>query len=147
MGRGLSELQRSILRLALHNRKAEGLGPTVKPGSPEGMDVYKWEVLESAYGFGEHRKLDWKGRFAAEVRWTGSGFEAGRNVGFGQLYSRSAMGPGRYHAAHAAVSKAFRRLEARGLAEWPVFGLKLTAKGVEVAERLSVKIEEILPHP
>jgi hypothetical protein len=27
MGRGLSELQRSILRLALHNRTAEGLGP------------------------------------------------------------------------------------------------------------------------
>src|SRR4051794_32575506 len=27
MGRGLSELQRSILRLAMHNRTAEGLGP------------------------------------------------------------------------------------------------------------------------
>jgi hypothetical protein len=152
MGRGLSELQRSILRLALHNRTAEGLEPILDRPPRGGADVYAWEVLESAYGFREHRRLDWSGK-PAETRYGSSSgnFAGHRKPGGEPLFSRSAIGPRRYNAAHVAVSKAFYRLQERGLAKGFIFGgkaagLKLTAEGVEMAERLSANHEATLPH-
>jgi len=144
MGRGLSELQRSILRLALHNRTAEGLKPILESGSSDGADIYAWEVLESSYGFGKHLRATT--RYGSQY-----GDRAGhRKPGGEALFSRSAIGASRYKAAHVAVTKAFRRLEERGLVKRFIFGgkaagLKLTADGVEMAEQLSANYVANLP--
>jgi hypothetical protein len=125
MGRGLSDLQGTILRLALANRPDGG-----RPGAAtSGADVVTAEVLAALWG------LEFK-----------------RSRGLGsQHHSKAAVGVRRYNAAHAAVSRAFARLEQRGLvaivsgtySRWS--GVNLTAAGVAEAERLSVKTAAILP--
>jgi hypothetical protein len=71
-------------------------------------------------------------------------------------FEREAIGRVRYDAARAAVSRAFRRLEARGLAELYVMvggrraGLRLTDAAVEAASKLgqpTVKTSARPPEP
>jgi hypothetical protein len=120
MGRGLSDLQKTILRLALANREAEG--------DPCWYDVGYVEVLATHFGF--------------EPRWPLRRRDGKREL-FGHPFSKAAIGADRYDAAHATLARAVRRLEARGLAmgvldvEFRQAGVNLTAEGVAVARELS----------
>jgi len=115
MARGLSDFQKRILVLAYEKREQKV------------SHLLTAEVLASVYQW-PIRERGWP--FKSEI-------QHGR-----QNFSRQAIGPGRYEAARASVSKAFRRLEARGLvvrlvgamALWA--GVSLTEEGVRVAQKI-----------
>ena len=114
MGRGLSELQRTALAIAYRNRQAGGVSDR------NTVDAYYAEIMAEHYGFTPHPRVDLH--------------SPGR-----QHFSRSKIGPERYDAAKAALSRAMKRLEERGLvvvaqganSHWS--GIELTDAGVQAA--------------
>jgi len=129
VGRGLSELQKTILRLGNENRVREH-----RPTGGGGADVYRSEVLAEVYGF--------ESRFARDDE--GAAQTARRHFARQQFWPAD-VGESRYIAGSAAVCRAMKRLEDRGLvvlmqgtfARWA--GADLTEAGVAEAERLSSK--------
>ena len=122
MGRGLSDLQKSILLQAY--KKLEQIG-RYNDQSITGM-LLPSEVLAEFYGW--------------ETQIEDSGHE---EIYIGsQLFSKEEIGSNRYNSARAAVSKAFQRLEARGLVErvhttqGSHVAIKLLHDGIEAAKRL-----------
>ena len=118
MGRGLSPLQRTVLTLALRNHDAEQRA--FEPA--EGADVYVPEVYVAAYG--------WVVRDPRRARHPG--MKADPPPGGWR---------GNARAVRAAVARATKRLEARGLVRrvyhaWS--GAALTPAGYTAAQRLSV---------
>jgi hypothetical protein len=119
MGRGLSDLQRAILRLALTNR--------ADPHRRAQVDLYTAEILVDLYHWPTTVPL-------------------ARGPGL-QHFDRDAIGHDRYNTVRASVSRALRRLEDRGLiarydgvtARWT--GLRLTDQGLTTAEHLFVNTE------
>lgn len=130
MGRGLSDLQRAILQLAARNIESGELKPTE-------THLYTYEVMWSVYGFSEHGK-----DFHSPIHYSNDGRER-RSPGR-HHFDQQAIGEKRYQAAAAAISRAFRRLEERGLASryngaiawWA--GIKLTDEGLTVARAITV---------
>lgn len=126
MARGLSDLQKSILIQAY--KKLEQIGAYVD-GKYYGM-LFTAEVLAEYYGF-EMQILYWQ-----------DGEPVLKDIDIGsQNFSKEQIGSKRYNSANAAVSKAFQRLEARGLITryYSITGhvlLKLTKRGIEMAKRL-----------
>ena len=125
MGRGISRLQKDILRIAMANRVAEAADdPT------DGADIYPAEILEShfafipLYGPGRHR---WRARRRDRARYYSA-----------RIFSRSEIGAARYNAGSAATSRALSRLAARSLVVqvrgdgWR--GYDLTSTGAKAAE-------------
>ena len=107
MGKGLSELQKSILKMAYRDR-GEGSG-YVKNGG----------VLIEVYGFPFH----------SPSVYTTSGTP--------QIFKRQEIGISRYRSASVSVVKAFNRLVKRGLAIRKYnHGIILTEKGVKVTRAL-----------
>jgi hypothetical protein len=157
MGRGLSPLQRTILRLAYKNYVAENrqrddseerarhvktmMSQLGSPGSEtyrtvkmlssgkSGADVYFAEVLVEYYGWTPSSPYALKDR-------------DGRRVPGGKKFIPEEIGDNTYHTAHAAVSRAALRLEQRGLvtrmcgayAKWA--GVNLTPAGISIAKQL-----------
>ena len=120
VGKGLSELQKAVLRLACENRERGQGGRVLADGSQIGTDVTYPQVLAGYFG--------WEA--------------AGSRSRFYQ-FSKKEIGEKRYRSAMASLSRAFGRLEARGLIErthslmaagWT--GADLTDEGREVARRL-----------
>jgi hypothetical protein len=111
MGKGLSELQKSILKMALRNRnKRNGTG-----------DVRNREVLIKFYGFPFH---------SPSINTTS---------GSPQIFRRTEIGISRYQSASVAVVKAFNRLAKRGFAIRKYnHGIILTEEGNEKAKVLSL---------
>ncbi len=117
----MSELQKTILRLA-HENRARGQGARMSPHGQMGTDVTYPQVLAGYFGWEdtEHRR------------------------GFGFYhFSKKHIGEKPYRSAMASLSRAFGRLEARGLvalthsqmaAGWT--GADLTDKGQAVASTL-----------
>lgn len=150
MGRGLSHLQREILRLAYQNRQeavrayADAQAhPDRYPGRPtvwgryqgleylatEGPDVRPHHVLGELYGFSEHTVKMWRGR---PIPWSQL-----RNVLYGQKkFDREEIGLARYASATSATKKALERLVRRGLLTREGWGYRLTDRGQAVAEGL-----------
>ena len=135
MGRGLSELQQSILRLAYRNRRerlakiaeseAGGHEHAVLTRGVGSVDLYFPEVLREHFGWDVH-SIWWSPERGERPRW-------------GQSFSMRQIGERRYHSAHSSLSRAVVRLEARGLVERRyhcLTGLDLTDQGVEEAEKL-----------
>ena len=121
MGRGLSLLQRTVLTLALRNHDAEQRA--LEPA--EGADVYVPEVYVAAYG--------WVVRDRRRARCHGMKADPPRGGWRGNE-----------RAVRAAVARATRRLEARGLVRrvynvWS--GADLTPAGYAAAQRLSVNAD------
>lgn len=115
MGRGLSPLQQTILRLAYQNRMADsGYQDEAR------ADVFYCEIFESHYGW----PSIWKNSRKAH----------------GQKFTKAEVGERQYNAAHAAVSRAALRLEQRGLVtcvrgfSWA--GVNLTEAGNRIAKEL-----------
>jgi hypothetical protein len=117
----LSRLQRWMLAQAYHNRTAEG-----QAGRKGGADLYHGEVLAGFYGF--------RYQHPRNPEMDNRRFLAG-----GPHFRPKVIGRARYNAANAAVSRAARRLWARGLADWMQAtishwaGINLTEAGLRVA--------------
>jgi hypothetical protein len=138
MGRGLSELQATILVLAYRNHQArmERMA-TLEEGSYEylvltegvpSVDLYYPELLREHFGF-EVRSHWWSPELG------------GRPTG-GQNFPMQKIGERRYRSAQSSLSRAVARLEARGLVErrrGHTAGLNLTERGVEEAERCELR--------
>jgi hypothetical protein len=121
MGRGLSELQKTILRMAAANED----DPHVK------YSVSYAEVLRDYYGWQPE-----KGHHA----WNKDGTK-----GHGWGFSKARIGEKEYRSARAALSRAATRLYERGLVEYVdhvltnvTTGVCLTEEGREETLRLSV---------
>jgi len=122
MGRGLSKLQKMILMLAHENRE-RGTGARPLPeGGQLGTDVKQSEVLKAYFGWEpDHRS---------------------RSDYFD--FSMKDIGEQAYRSARVSLSRAFGRLETRGLiiptysvmaARWT--GADLTEEGAREAARLA----------
>ena len=112
MGRGLSELQKTILNMA-YRKRARGydLG-----------NVTNREVLIEVYNFPFHSP------------------SADTTSGTPQIFFRKEIGINRYYSASVAVVKAFNRLVKRGLAQRKHnFGILLTEAGVKAARAIASK--------
>jgi hypothetical protein len=147
--------------------KARGFEAGIRYEDIRHADLYSWEVLGKVYGFERHRKILLGGRPAhthyhdrewaerqkyrnedAKQSWLDI---AGHRYSGGKFYDVEAIGPARYNAAKVATSKAFHRLAARHLAVhgWYSYfdygtGIKLTAEGVEVADRLMANRDDVV---
>ena len=115
MGRGLSELQKTILLMAYGHR-----------GDGHGVELRYPEVLRECWGWEPVRRGWGEGRRSSPVR---------------RHFSKAEIGEREYRSAQASLSRAVRRLEERGLVErGRLFGhgvLDLTERGVQVAEGLA----------
>jgi hypothetical protein len=112
MAKGLSELQKSILKTAYKNR-----GGFYKFGH-----IVICEVLIKFYKFPAHAP--------------GPSHVSGTP----QIFSRHEIGISRYRSASVSVVKAFNRLVKRGLAVREYnHGIVLTAEGTKVAKALSLE--------
>jgi hypothetical protein len=137
MGRGLSDLQGTILVLAYRKRQArmERIATleadsfeyrVLNEGVPS-VDLYYPEVLREHFGF--------------EVRSHWWAPERERPT-YGQNFSMQGIGERRYRSAQSSLSRAVARLEARGLVERcrrDLAGLNLTERGVEEAKRRELR--------
>lgn len=123
---GLSKLQKQILLLALGNRELK-----VRPDCYGDLDLYSPEILERVYGFPVEERYGWFGKVTT------------RGDPTRQHFRLAVIGRARYNSAQAAVSRAFRRLQERGLVErqrgayaaW--HGINLTPEGADQAKRLT----------
>ncbi len=147
MSRGLSDLQKRVLVMALERRRGRdldaerleggrlvaryGFGPADYQTAP---DVYYPEMLAELWGFPTkiplpaERAARW-GEDQTPPRW------------FGQYFDLDVIGRAEYNRATTSLWRTVKRLEARGLAVRAFYGksgLLLTDEGLEVAERLSV---------
>ena len=105
MGKGLSELQKSILKMAYRNR-----GQRCECG-----DVKNRDVLIEVYKFPFHSP------------------SADTSSGTPQIFKRQEIGICRYRSASVSVVKAFNRLVNRGLAiRKQNHGIILTEEGTKV---------------
>lgn len=132
MGRGLSELQKGILRLAYQNRLEIQAVLESSPGEARWIsqeDVYPHLVLGELYGFSEHTVTD---------DWTGKpqDWSRLRHYRHKQKFDRDKIGHARYGSATSATKKALERLEKRGLLIQAGWGYRLTETGLAVAESL-----------
>ena len=97
MGRGLSDLQKDILRLALRYQNS----------------VLTFMVLREHWHWPLHKE-------AAHYE--------------GHWFDPSLISEKPYNTARASLSRAFRRLETRGLVVRQTHGICLTAKGIKIAQ-------------
>jgi hypothetical protein len=123
MGRGLSDLQKVILRRALSNRERESRGFDCESGADVfvneiAADFFGWDLPSHYYNYPE-----WE-------RW-------------GTHYYSHRFPEEERNRVHAATSRALKRLQSRGLGtiihgnrRW--CGFDLTPEGVEAARLLSV---------
>jgi hypothetical protein len=133
MGRGLSELQKTILRRALSNKEREGRSFDEETKA----DVFVNEIAADAFGWTLPAHYYDDPRFG---RW-GEHFESWR-------YSDEER-----NCVHSATSRSLKRLEARGLGyvvhgsffRW--CGFNLTPAGVEAAKPLSVNDSRVPSQP
>ena len=114
MGRGLSKLQKDILKIAYRNRDRRREHGT--------DDVTNREVLIEVYKFPFHSP------------------SADTPSGSLQIFERAEIGINRYRAASVSVVKAFNRLVKRGLATRGCnHGIVLTDEGTKKVEVLSLE--------
>jgi hypothetical protein len=109
MGKGLSELQKNILKIAYKNRD----------GFYKFGHIRNYEVLIEVYNFPFHSPA------------------ADSSSGTPQIFNRQEIGFNRYRAACVSTVKAFNRLSKRGLAQRKHnHGIILTDEGLKVAKTL-----------
>ena len=145
MGRGLSPLQKTVLRLALDNRVAEGdpAARAARRAARRGFTQTAAQLAESTHPVDVYRALADYYEWGHRAVWPWSERVVKTRKPGGWTFSRDSVGAAQYNAGQAAVSRALRRLEDRGLitvrvgvhARWT--GANLTEAGVLAAEALS----------
>ncbi len=125
MGRGISDLQKSVLRIAYRNRVREFCLPECEPGVKPPCEALRTEVLIEHFGFPQI----WKG----SPRWRADGW---RWPWHGQWIRKSAVGHRRYVSAHASLSRSSLRLVRRGLINEDPWGYNLTDEGVRLCAEM-----------
>ncbi len=143
MGRGLSELQTSILKMAYQHRTHSDADEVAFRARFSGRqdqapdDLHTWEAMIALYDCVE------KPRYPRDRGPSGRLLD---RFG-GQRISIERTGGAKYRAAAAAINRAFTRLEARGLVERHWYGvISLTDRGIEEASRVTVTSEVNCPH-
>jgi hypothetical protein len=155
MGRGLSPLQIDILKIAYRNWCEDRMprpGPRMQP-DPIWIDIGRSMManIQAQIARGEIVPFEHPDLYTYEVLSTHFGFPLRPGVIFVDResnnwnFDRNRIDKKRYSSACASVSRAFRRLKERGLAQrvqpknynWS--GIKLTEAGLELAKQLSVK--------
>jgi hypothetical protein len=121
VGRGLSDLQKAILRIGYDNRQQ--LGHLSRYNS----DVTSAEVLHYHLGF--PLRVNDFGKVASLRGADGM-------LGGGQMFCVATIGPRRYRAAKASVKKAMIRLRERGLLSQRGLNWCLTDHGYRVVTEL-----------
>lgn len=117
MGRGLSLLQRTVLRVAAENR-ANGAQPST-------YDFADAEVLMEHYRWPAERLCMPMNRAQVHAK------------PYGQLFHNRDIGANQHNSGKAALSRALRRLERRGLIQRASAFWKLTVAGVAAADKLA----------
>jgi hypothetical protein len=131
--------------------KSHGIEAEVHGKYGKWADLYTHEVLIECFGFGSYRKELYGG--PASLRWHDRDLRTGEysliRATHGIFFDRAKIGEDRYNVAQVSVSRAFARLESRGLVdrlyagtEWN--GISLTAKGLNVARDLLANIHDIV---
>jgi hypothetical protein len=136
MGRGLSELQKTILLRALSNREREfGLE------HPTPADIYATEIAADYFGWKYMKDM-------YEIEHTLEGYPCRCRWGLRRHNRRPrGMSTTEAHRVQASIWRALRRLEERGLGEVMQFmfhrgtGLKLSDEGIAVAKRLRLSVD------
>jgi len=127
MGRGLSSLQKSILKTAVKVQKCRT--SNWRDGTP---DLLRAEVMMHFYHFTPAPSQQRRGRGARAVHlrsWNGWQYR-------GNIYSVAEIGRSNYDAAKTSISRAVRRLQQRGLIGSDCLrGINLTEAGWEEAYR------------
>jgi hypothetical protein len=130
MGRGLSELQQTILQLALERRDHMAAIGRLNH-ELRGGDVYSQDVLVRHYGWPiTYGRIDNGSRALYQ--------------GQAHHFAPTVIGPERYASDRTAVARALRRLQNRGLLcrerDYPSqrYRLRLTPAGIDAARLLSV---------
>ena len=126
----LSSLQRQILAMSRVNRIKEGR----TDHEAHGADLYYSEIMVAVYGFPSSESL----------REMEAGVLTDKRKAGGKKFDRRAIGLARYNRAQAAISRAMRRLESRGLitlvcgryARWS--GCSLTSEGLSFSEAVKM---------
>ena len=121
MGRGISDLQKSVLRIAYRNRVREFCLPECEPGVKPPCEALRTEVLIEHFGFAQI------GKGSPRRRADGWGWPW-----HGQWIRKSAVGHRRYVSAHASLSRSTLRLVRRGLITEDPWGYNLTDEGVRL---------------
>lgn len=118
MGRGLSDLQQTILAMAYRNRNRA-----------EYAHLYTYEIMRDVYHF--HDYQTWLGEKSVAT-------PAGYHFTVKSISNRV-----RYDTLHASLSRSLRRLINRGLLQKHTSGqpagANLTPQGKEIAQHLTVK--------
>ena len=153
MGRGLSDLQKTILLLALENREAPEYKrpPLEAPGwlkcwlfDEERYDIYLAEIHIAVYGFPIDRNADgrWlQARHLNDPRLTDREIAHLRrgDVRFSDVFTRlTCEQQAAKNRAAVVISRACYRLVGRGLLEGD-FKFRLTFAGVHAAKSLTAK--------
>ena len=132
MGRGLSDLQKSVMWIAYRNRMREWR-QIVEHETKGGADwtkrdeVFNQEVLVEHFGWW----WPWKRSPRDSTHW--------------HNFSKAEIGGKKYSSAHAALSRAIGRLLKRGLLAWGRWGYNLTDRGVRrCAEMFPEKSNQVV---
>ena len=115
MARGLSDLQKRILKLAYENRmRGQKTGSCDVCTTQVLLEIYDWPLIENCFSVAAHN------------------------------FDSNEVGQREYDQAMVIVSRAVQRLEARGLVTrfkschaWS--GISLTPAGIQASEKLLVK--------
>jgi hypothetical protein len=139
MGRGLSELQKTILVMA-HQKRIDGR----TGGAGRGAELYYAEILAAVHGWTPaHGSLHYQREMTSRFGTISVG-----DYHYGTHFSKWHIGK-QYNAAMASLSRAVLRLNKRGLItawrgrSWA--GVCLTDAGAEIAQQLSANTAENLP--
>lgn len=145
MGRGLSDLQKTVLSLTFENRQA-GIGayPTTDDEREiceemgfsceemSGHDLTTAELVHRHFGWMPGYESPYYGRKKIE-----DPIEFIRGRRFNQKFIRSDIGDEEYNRVHATVSRTLKRLESRGLIKNGGWKLRLTDAGLTQAQQLN----------
>jgi hypothetical protein len=138
MGRGLSELQKTVLQRALSNReqdRADRFRETLNPHTRY-CDIYKFEIAADYFGW-PHWQLGEEGRGPYDMDQHGQ-MRSRHEKPRCNHYRPRETSKAQALTVQVAISRALTRLEQRGLGEHWRGGFRLNTEGESLARKLLV---------
>jgi hypothetical protein len=137
MGRGLSELQKKILRRALSNVEQDRADGFRIDSHTRYRDIYKFEIAADYFGW-PHSRLGEEGRHPYVMDQHGRMRSRHENPRCNH-YRPHGISKAQALTVQVAIARALTRLEQRGLGEHRGGGFRLNSEGESLARKLSVK--------